>query len=97
MHLLNVVTDLQDIRTLELLAAIHGQEEAEADYVEGSRYLDLRSFDMEGWLNLVATDETERALASVATNDPAVARVRYCAAFTIAYRATMQGLVRQDA
>jgi hypothetical protein len=64
MHCLNELTDLQDIRTLEDLAALHGQQEAETDYVEGSRNLDLRSFDLEGWLSLVATDETERAWAS---------------------------------
>jgi hypothetical protein len=97
MHCLNELTDLQDIRTLEDLAALHGQQEAETDYVEGSRNLDLRSFDLEGWLSLVATDETGRALMSIATNDPVVAKGRYCAPFTTAYRATMQRLVRQDA
>ena len=98
MSLILSITSNPEHRTLwEQLATLHGQQEAESDYADASRYLDLPHFDLNGWIAREATQETERALAGITVDDPAAARAIYRAAFSAAYRATVQHLEQREA
>lgn len=95
--MLNVTSNPEHRALWEQLATLHGQQEAENDYVDARRYLDLQYFDLEEWIARKATEETERALAGITVDDPAAASKSYCAAFSAAYRATVQRLERREA
>jgi len=80
---------------LEQLAALHGQHEAEDDYADGRRYLDFQHFDLEGWIVSATAAQTERTFGNIVADNPEAARTIYRAAFTAAYRATVQRLEQQ--
>ena len=93
--ILNVTSNPEHVAALEHSATLHGQREAEEDYADARRYLDLLHFDMEEWITGAAMADTDRAFGKIIADDPAAVRAIYRDAFTSACRVTMQHLEQQ--
>jgi hypothetical protein len=93
--ILNVTSNPEHVAALEHSATLHGQQDAEEDYADARRYLELLHFNMDEWITGAATAATDQAFGDSTADDPTMARALYGAAFTAAYRVTMQHLEQQ--